>query len=49
MRLDSFLRLLNYKIKQYEKVASDTHKENKRDVTVIWVENQSDTNNTNEF
>ena len=41
MRLYSFFRLLNYKIKQYEKAASNpfADKFHKRPITVIWVEN----------
>ena len=39
MKIYSFFRLLNHKIKQYEKAVSNPFETVKRPVTVIWVEN----------
>ena len=39
MKINSFFRLLNYKIKQYEKVTSKYFFEDKHPVTIIWIEN----------
>ena len=38
MKMSSFFRLLNYKIKQYEKAASNPFGQVKKPVTIIWVE-----------
>ena len=38
MKLNSFFRLLNYKIKQYEKAVSEPFEKQKRPVIIIWVE-----------
>ena len=42
MKIYSFFRLLNHKIKQYEKAASNPFRERKLPVTIIWVETPSD-------
>lgn len=38
MKVYSFFRLLNIKIKQYEKSVSSSYEQIKRPVTIIWVE-----------
>ncbi len=38
MKVYSFFRLLNIKIKQYEKSVSNSYEPIKRPVTIIWVE-----------
>lgn len=38
MKIYSFLRLLNYKIRQYEKAALNPFKLKKRPLTIIWFE-----------
>ena len=42
MKIYSFFRLLNFKIKQYEKSASDAIKKDMRPITIIWVEDPPD-------
>lgn len=44
MRIYSFFRLLNHKIKQYEKAASNPYSAVKIPVTVIWVEDTKEEN-----
>lgn len=44
MKIYSFFKLLNHKIKQYEKAASNPFGEKyKNPVTIIWVEDINDT------
>ena len=38
MTINSFFKLLNRKIKQYEKAASNPYKKQEYNVTIIWVE-----------
>ena len=38
MKIYSFFRLLNHKIKQYEKYASNQFEVVKQPVTIIWIE-----------
>jgi len=38
MKIYSFFRLLNHKIKQYEKAASNPFETVKPPITIIWVE-----------
>ena len=42
MKIYSFFRLLNYKIKQYEKTVSDSFEQIRRPVTIIWIEDLKD-------
>ena len=44
MKIYSFFKLLNRKIKQYEKAASNPFDVVKRPVTIIWVEDKKDKN-----
>lgn len=48
MKIYSFFRLLNYKIKQYEKAANYC-KTAKRPVTIIWVENAKEDSLNNQL
>ena len=45
MKIYSFFRLLNYKIKQYEKAASNSYEGVKTPVTIVWVEDAGDKKN----
>jgi len=38
MKVYSFFRLLNQKIKQYEKVASNPYEAKPKPITIVWVE-----------
>ena len=38
MKIYSFFRLLNYKIKQFEKAALNPFEVEKKPVTIIWIE-----------
>ena len=42
MKVYSFFRLLNYKIKQYEKLTSNPFDANKPSITIIWVEDNDE-------
>ena len=39
MKVYKFFRLLNHKIRQYEKAASNPFEYKKVPITVIWIEN----------
>ena len=42
MKVYSFFRLLNIKIKQYERTVSNPYETIKRPVTIIWVEDKEE-------
>ena len=50
MKFYSFFKLLNRKIKQYEKAASNSFAyEYKQPLTIIWIEDTSDTSTDGHF
>lgn len=44
MQMTSFLKLLNRKINQYDKLASNPFLNNPVSVTIVWVEDESGEN-----